>query len=356
MNRSPLLEIQKAIGAAVTVAHGWQVAAGYGAPEAEYAAARQSCALFDLTFHCRLRVTGPDREGFLHGRLTNDIKGLAVGRGIYAAALDRHGRMLADMVVWSLDDYHLLELPPDTGRKILESFEESIIGEDVVIEDMSATWGLLSLQGPEGPGILGRLGIGAPDANEIVSASLAGHPVLVAGRRRADLPGFDLHVANAAMVDCWNSLLERGARPAGLDTLDVLRIEAGIPWYGRDLDESVIPLEAGLHDAISYTKGCYVGQEIISRIHHLGQPARLLRGVVFEDDRLPPPGSDVRTDGRRVGKITSIVRSPAIGRPIALAYLRRGHTEPGTAVRVDTEGGPARGKTALLPFTAAATP
>ena len=305
MKQSPLLDIHRAMGAEFTSCGDWEVAAHFGAPDTEYSAAREGCALFDLSCRGKLRVTGDDRRTFLHGRLTNDINGLALGQGVYAAALERAGRMLADMMVYALDDALLLDIESQACERMRATFEGHIIAEDVEVEDLSEAWGLLSLQGPGSELVLAKAGIGAPAEKNIVSASLAGCPLLVAGRRRIGLPGFDLFVATEGLADCWGTLVECGAVPAGWHTLDVLRVEAGIPWFGVDLDETVIPLEAGLEDAISYTKGCYVGQEIISRIHHLGQPARSLRGIVCEGEEPPAAGAPGQLARPGVGRVSS---------------------------------------------------
>lgn len=350
MNTSPLADVQRAMGAEFTTYGSWQVVEHFGMPAAEYDAARTACAVFDLSCQGKLRVTGSDRIDFLQSRLTNDVAGLPVGWGMHAAALQRTGCMLGDMRLYALDGYHLLEMAPPARERLGPALEDAITTEDVKIADISREWGLLSLIGPESGEALAALGIEAPRDREILSADLGGHPVLVAGRRRALVAGFDLFARSSDLVECWNSATEGGARPAGLFALNVLRVEAGVPWYGVDMDENTNPLEAGMEDAISYRKGCYVGREAITRIHHLGMPARLLRGILLEGEGVPAAGAAVFAGGAEIGRVTSAVYSPALDQPVALAFLRKGHTDVGVEVTVAGAGGPIAGRVTALPF------
>lgn len=348
MRACPLFELQKAQGAVFRLHAGFSVPAHYGDPDTEYAVARQSCIVADLSYSGKLRVRGADRGAVLDRALAGDVTSLIEGCGLHTLALTPTGRILADMVIYALDDWHLMELDLENAPRVADQLFHLQGDADVDVQDLSEAWGLLSLQGPESADALAYLGVGIPPPGCIRSALLAGHPILVAERKRASAPGFDLFAAAGALIDCWNSILERGVLPAGLDALNALRIEAGIPWAGTELDERVTPAEAGLEAALSSTKEGYIGHAAVARARRR-PPARRLYGMVIETELAPAPGAPVYVASRVVGKVTSAARCPTGGGSVALAFLRRGWDEGGAPVMVDVDGDRCPARVVCLP-------
>lgn len=311
----------------------------YGGDEAaavarEYAAARESTAAVSLVERGVLAVTGPERQRFLHGILSNDLASRAAGQGCPSALMDVKGHLLALMRVLVMKDAVLLELPADRVALVHATLLHYKVAAPVRFAvERTAVLGVL---GPFARDCLGRAGIAVPDlpAEAHVPGVLAGRDVVVA--RAGDLPagGFVLHVPAEAAGDAWTALVAAGATPLGRRALDALRVEAGLPWYGPDVGEQNLLHETGLvREYHSSSKGCYVGQEVIARLEARGGNVnKLLRGL-----RLTAPahaGSALTAAGREVGRVTTAAEPPRSG-PIALAYVHRSHFEPGTGVDVD---------------------
>jgi len=313
----------------------------YTAP-AGYEEARASAAFFPITDGGRFRLIGPDGQDFLNRMVSNEVKALPPGHGVYATMLDVNGRMIADLWAWVLDaDNILVETAASAKSALMEALDKYLIMEEVEIRDASDTLGLISVQGPGAPEAVAKaLGTDVPAlAPGTVWESAAGsEDVIVAARDRTGRVGLDVYVPADRVPDVRKALSEAGAAEGSADALETLRVEAGIPKWGAELSETVIPLEANLGGvAISFTTGCYPGQEIIARIHSRGKPARHLVSLSFPDGP-PPPGTELRRDGKAVGVVTSAVVSPRLG-GLALGYLKKENDEPGTEV----EGGGVNG-------------
>ncbi|OFW30215.1 MAG: hypothetical protein A3G76_14455 [Acidobacteria bacterium RIFCSPLOWO2_12_FULL_65_11] len=310
-----------------------------------YAAARHRAAFIDRSGRGRMVVSGKDRASYLQGLLTNDIAALKAGEGCYAAYLTPQGRMLADLLVYELGDVILLTLNGDVKDTVLARLDQFIFAEDVQLGDVTGSFAQVAVVGPRSaaavasaidgvsPDVLSALG-----EHGNLRALFGGQPAIVARVTDTGEPGFDVFL-DRSQVEAFTSRLG-GAGVAALDfvTADAIRIEAGVPLFHRDMDEDTIPLEAGIESrAISLTKGCYVGQEVIIRVLHRGhgRVARKLVGLTLDGDQAPPSGAVVRSGDREIGHVTSSTLSPALGRPIALAYVHRDFVEPGTAVVVD---------------------
>jgi tRNA-modifying protein YgfZ len=300
-------------------------------------ALRAGCGLVDRSERGKLALTGPEAKAFLHGQVTQDIEGLEPGRGAYAAFLTHKGKMLGDLRVLDAGDELLLDTERATLQELFNMIRRYKLGMAVELHKRTLERGLLSLVGP--------------DARRVAGVSLAdvehAHaPAVIADRPvRAVVTdgGVDV-LCDAADTDAVRTaLVAAGAVPVAEAAAEVLRVEAGRPRWGFELDDTVIPQEAGLNErAVSFTKGCYVGQETVARLHYRGKPNRHLRGL-----RLSEPaahGDPVALGDREVGRIGSAVVSPVHG-PIALALLRR-EAEPGGAVTV--AGAPA--EVVGLPF------
>jgi folate-binding protein YgfZ len=303
-----------------------------------------------------LRVEGRDRRTWLHGMVTNDVRGLEDGQGTYAAVLNLQGHMLTDLHVFALPDALLLDLPPATVSAIQERLDGYLMMEQVEIEDAAGQFGHVSLQGPDAGALVASLGVDAASLPRLGIGTAAGGGLpWVARVDRAGEPGYDVWVRAEDLADLWDRLLgasrEAGGGPVGWEALNVLRVEAGLPWWGSELDERIVPFEARLESsAISFHKGCYIGQEIIARIEARGRVNNLLVGLAYGEAEPPPPGTPLVAAGKSVGRTTSTVRSPARGETIGMGFVRREHAEPGTPLTL-TIAGQARGvSVAELPF------
>ncbi|HET8577491.1 MAG TPA: aminomethyltransferase family protein [Methylomirabilota bacterium] len=339
-------------GAVLRERGGWLVPTDYGDVAAEYRALVEATGLVDRSMLGKVVVTGRDRQSFLQGMLSNDVKALAPAQGTPAAFLDAHGKVIALLSVYALEDRVLLELPPSLTEKTLQALDKFLISEKAVFEAADEAFAVLAVQGPGSRALLERLAGRLPDLAPYhhLETQIAGAPVRVINRAEGHAPGFHCWTLAAHGAALWRALVEAGARPVGVEALDVLRVEGGVPWYGPDVDESVILPETRLEQLVSYTKGCYIGQEVVARVKYRGHINRGLCGLVLEDDRVPPSGAAVVAEGKEVGRITSAVRSIALDKPIALGYVRREHFAPGSAVGVQTGDALIPARVAELPF------
>jgi folate-binding protein YgfZ len=323
-----------------------------------YEAARRTAAAFDRTAVGWIVVSGKDRASYLHGLLTNDIAVLKPGEGCYAAYLTPQGRMIADLWAFELDDVILIELPRDVKDTVLQKLDQFVFTEDVQLGDVSEAFGGIAVVGPAGAAAVAAVTGVAADAIEslptpgALRATFGGEPAIVLRTTATGVPGFELLVSREQVDALRTALAAAGVASIDAAAAETLRIEAGVPRFHKDMDEETIPLEAGIESrAISLTKGCYVGQEVIIRVLHRGhgRVARKLVGLSLDGPTVPGEGAAVQGGGRDVGHVTSSAWSPALSRPIALAYVHRDFVEPGTTVTV--EGHEAR--VAMLPFVGA---
>lgn len=341
-------------GAHFLEVHGREVVADYGDGEAEYRAARQAVALHDATYREALRITGEDRTTFLHGMVTQDVKGLAAGAATYSAMITVKGAMVADARILCREADLLLDLEPGLGAKVREFLEKFLISEDAELHEATSELGVLRLLGPRTADLLGAV-LGSPfaplpqDATRV--ASLAGQEVVLVGSTRLEPHGVDVLVPRTGLGAVWKELTAAGAglelKPLGWRTMETLRVEAGVPRYGQDMVDTTIPLEANLTHAISYNKGCYIGQEVIARATFRGHMNRKLAGLLLGATEVAP-GTELKKDGKKVGWVTSVVRSPFKGQHVALGYVHRDHLEPGTVLTVGE--GPAEATVSALPL------
>jgi len=333
-----------------------------------YEAARQTAAVFDRSFRGKIAVAGADRRTYLHAMLTNDVASLAPGSGCYAAYLTPQGRMIADMSVLELGDLALVDLDAAVTATVIQKLDQFIFGEDVKLGDLTEVFGRLTVAGPLAArvvaGVLSGAGQPSPGEGELagwpefrsVRTSFLGDLALVAASRETGEPGFDLYVERPRVQDLAAALVAAGATPADRADWEVLRVEAGRPAFGIDMDADTIPLEAGIEDrAISFTKGCYPGQEVVIRILHRGQGrvARRIAGLRVTGDGVPDHGNMVRAGDRDAGRITSAVWSPRAGGPIALAMVHRDFLAPGTELSIQRGDQGLTATVVMLPFVTA---
>jgi folate-binding protein YgfZ len=301
--------------------------------QTQYNALTNTAGLVDLSDRTQIEFTGADRGKFLHNLCTNAVRDLPAGRGCEAFVLDVKGHIVGHVFVFVGPESIVLETVPGQAEKLLGHFDRYLIREDVQLHDRSTDWAELFLNGPNAAAILKNLGAAVPENRlDHNSAELAGQPVWI---RRVDLAG-----PNGFLIACrrndlpeLKNRLSADAMPCGLDVFETARIEAGTPLYGCDITAENLPQEIDRDRlAISFTKGCYLGQETVARIDALGHVNRLLRLVKFSADAIPPPGTELKsTDSDKpVGQVTSACWSAKLNAPIALAFVRRSFHEPGT--------------------------
>ena len=338
--------------------------------QTEYQVLTSRAGLLDRSGRGRIQLTGADRRSYLHGLLTNDVLALSAGEGAYAALLTPQGRMISDMRVSELGASILIDLPASTAETVLQRLADFVFTEDVDVRNVQALQSQLSLYGPQAADVLAPLltGPAGEEANATwrdrlqsmaINANaqwqFGGATVVVVRSDDYGLAGFELMIDAACAADLGRALHQAGAEDVSPQTLEVTRVEAGRPEFGVDMDEHTIPLEAGIEDrAISLTKGCYVGQEIIIRVLHRGhgRVAKRLVGLLGDPrDGGMARHERVQAERRDVGTVTSAVVSPRLGRPIGLGYVHRDYADPGTILQVG-EPEAARSVTVVtLPFS-----
>lgn len=311
-----------------------------------YQAARERAAWIDRSSRGRIVVSGKDRASYLQGLLTNDIAALAAGSGCYSAYLTPQGRMISDMWVYELGDVILLSLPSvETKNSVLAKLDQFIFSEDVQLGDVTDSFAQIAVIGPAAKQVVSAVAhesverLAALGEHGCLRGAIAGGPAIVTRITDAGEPGFDLFVETNRRSALADGLLAAGLLQVDPGTADVLRVEAGIPVFHRDMDEETIPLEAGIEGrAINMNKGCYVGQEVIIRVLHRGhgRVAKRLVGLTIDGDAVPARDAIVKSGDQEVGVVTSAVRSESLNRPIALAYVQRDFVAPGTAVSIDS--------------------
>ncbi|HEX5758979.1 MAG TPA: glycine cleavage T C-terminal barrel domain-containing protein [Thermoanaerobaculia bacterium] len=313
-----------------------------------YSALREGCAVVERSWVACWEVSGADRQRFLNAYLTCDVKVLAPGAGAYGFFTDKQGRIEADAVVLALADRLRVELPADRAGAQAERLRKFVIADRVEIV-AGAELVPLTLAGPAAEELLAAAGAPAlPEAAwSHAPAAPFGVEVILVRQGRMGAPAFTLWGPAAAAPELAAAFAARGAVPASFEALEVVRVEAGIPRFGADFGPENFPQETGIEEAVSYTKGCYLGQEVVARIHYRGGVQRRLVGLAFDGDAAPAHGAALRHDGREAGAVGSALRSPALGRPIGLAIVHQRAAEPGTVLEVEGGGS---AEVAALPF------
>jgi folate-binding protein YgfZ len=310
-------------------------------PQTEWSAVRQRCGLLDARFRALLRLTGSDRKSFLQGMVSNDVAVLQEGEGTYAALLTEQGKIVSDLRIYVLAGEVWLDTPAARAAAVRENLERYIIADDVEFAADPRWAPLVVVEGPRAARtLLSVTGEAVEGLKPLAHRELAfdGTRVRVVAATHTGEGGFLLLGDPEVRELLWQYCLAAGAEPVGMETLNVLRVEAGIPWHGCDMTESTLIGEVGIEAAISYKKGCYLGQEVVERVAARGRVHRKLVGLVCEGDAVPQPQAKLARDGKEVGWITSAVWSPARQSVVALGYVRQECWEVGTEVRL-TEGG-----------------
>jgi|SRR2546423_11930845 len=340
VRRSPLEAAHARAGASLREQDGCLVPAHYGDAGAEYEAVRGGAGLFDLSSRGRVRVSGGEAVQFLNGMLTNDVARLEDGAWMHAALPNPQGRLIATARVFRRGDAFIFDTEAATYERVLKNLERFTPAGDFRVHDMTKDTTTLSVQGARAretvSAALGESAAGAA-RGRTSSVQFQNSEVMVARATHTAEDGFDLFVSVGEVEALWDALVASGARPVGFDALEVLRVEAGVPRYGVDATEANVVIEVvDEAEAVSYTKGCYTGQEIIARIHWRGHVAKRLAGLVFDREAEPPTDARIKscTEDREVGRITSTVFSPRLRRQIALGLVKYDHLAHGTEVKI----------------------
>ncbi len=339
-------------------ARGADVVETFGPVELEYASLRKGAGLFDAAHRATVRVSGADALSFLNNMLTQELGALEPKHSARSFWLNRKGRIDADMRVVRTDDGFLFDLDVLSAERAIESLSAYVIVEDVEITDVTADYAVLSLVGPGSAAILGRYGSAGDEPGVVAALDIAGASVLADHHTQYGVPGFELTVPRRALADVYEALLSRAEedrlRRAGWHALNVARIEAGTPVYHVDFGPDSLPAESGvLEDRVSFTKGCYLGQEVVARMHALGHPKQTLAAFRIAGDSKADPNAQPTTgapvfpagtadpsDEKPVGAVTSSARSPMLGDEICcLAQLKWANAQPGQRLSVLTAAG-----------------
>ena len=373
--RSHLHDQHIALGAEMTVVGGWEVPLNYGSEKEEHRAVREDVGIFDLSPMGEIRVTGPEAAQFLAHSLISAMKPIALGKAKYTMMVQEDGGIIDDLIAYRLgpEDYLLV---PNAGnsREVLETLRERVGGYEVEIADQSTSTALLAVQGPRAHALLQRL---VPEDSHATlhelryfsctSMEIAGVETLIGRTGYTGEDGFEIFVPAAEAARVWDALLAAGAerddeeelpdgddgrelrvRPCGLVARNTLRIEAGMPLYGRELTRERNPLEAGFASLISPSKGQFIGRKALV---NQPEPKQRLAGVKLSGRKAPGRGSELRDkDGNVVGVITSTTVSPTLGYPIAMVYLDRWLAVPGTELAVDVDGEEKKAEVTPIPF------
>ncbi len=343
MSATALTEKLRASGARIAEYFGAETAAAFGGVAEEFAALRTGCGVFDLGWRSKLLITGADRQKWLNGMVTNNVRDLPAGQGAYSFLLNAQGHILGDMYLYNRGDYILLDTDRSQATKLMQTLDRFIIMDDVEISDATEKLTAAGLVGPASVSVLASSGISIPQlaALQVHDITWQDHGISIVPTERG---GFEIWLAPDNADRLWDALVTSGATPVGAEALELWRIAQGIPRYAQDIRERDLPQETEQMRALNFSKGCYVGQEIVERIRSRGAVHRRLTGFEIEGPQ-PSCGTKLQANHKDVGELTSIAMLPD-GRTIALGYVRREAGSAGTMLNA----GEARARVVELPF------
>ncbi|HYM37840.1 MAG TPA: aminomethyltransferase family protein [Nitrospiraceae bacterium] len=359
MKHSRLHDQHVQLGAAFGEAAGWEMPLHYGNANADYAAVRQGVGITDLSHRGRLSVTGDDRIKWLQSVISNDILPLKPGQGLYSSFLTHKGKMLTYFRVYMLTESLMLEDTGEIGEVTLQVLRKFLLyGTKAKMENCVGTWGLLLVSGPKTPDLI-KTALGADVSGlkplSFMTREIAGQQALLIRTEETGEVDIEVLLPADGIVQAWGKLWSAGQpmglKPFGTEAREMLRMEAGLPKAGPDLNEEVVPPEANLEGkAFSLSKGCYPGQEVVARMDTYGSVRRRLVGLALKDPVVPTKGAKLFSGDREVGWISSAVRSPSVGGVIAFGFPLRDFSTPGTALTVDVNGARHDATVHALPF------
>ena len=335
---SPLMPLHERAGAVAGTFFECTLPARFSSLDRELAFAVRTIALFDTNYQCYAWLSGPDRVRYLNAVTTNDIKSLVPGQGVTGLLLNPQGHILAEITTYALAERLLLRSHAAVRERTLQTLEKFIIMDDATLTDAVSQLGSLAMEGPLALQLAQDLtGVRLAEApqNAHWESAVEGIPCRLVRRSHFGQPGVEFIAEIEPLKALWDLLATKaralqGGR-IGFDALNTLRLEAGIPWFTYDFDDKVIPHEAGLeHSHISYSKGCYTGQEIVERVRARGQVNRRLTTLKFDAPHVPEAGTKLLALEKEAGQVTSAAFSPRLQCPVGFAYVRREHTATGS--------------------------
>ena len=292
---------------------------------------RESAAWLDLSARGKIRVTGEDRARLLHAMTTQDVQALAPGQGCYAFFLNAQGRILGDVNIFCREDSFLLDTEPETRQKLYDHIDRYIIADDVTLEDATGEMATLAIEGPQSAAVLEHLGAPVPEA-DYATRSWSG--TIVARVSSTGASGYSIFMLPTRKLELIEALTAAGIPQATPEEARMVRIEHGKPRYGEEITERYLVQETAQLNAVSFSKGCYLGQEIVERVRSRAQIHRVLRRVAIDAVEPPPAGTKLKSGDADSAEIASAIFSPALGKVAALAYVRTQFAEPGTEMRL----------------------
>jgi folate-binding protein YgfZ len=321
---------------------GASTASRFADPQVEFAALPSGCGVYDLGFRARISLSGGDRVRWLNGMVTNNIRDLASGGGVYAFLLNPQGRILGDMVVYNLGEKLVVETDRSQVDKILATFDHYIIMDDVEVADVSTEQTALGLAGPKSRAVLNAAGIEVPELQPLqmitpqCKCDCGCVECTVVRGEDPQHESYEIWLTPQDVYKTWQALLAAGATATGSEALEMQRIAAGVPLYGVDIRERDLPQETEQMRALNFNKGCYVGQEIVERIRSRGNVHRKFTGFLLEGAAAIAADAKITSDEKEVGEITSVatVPTPSGDRTVALGYIRREVGVPGREVTI----------------------
>jgi folate-binding protein YgfZ len=336
MPRTPLYETLASQGARFGEYAGAETAANFGDISAELDALRHRAGVYDLGWRAKLLGVGEDRVRWFNGMVTNNIKDLAQNHGVYTFLLNAQGQIQADMYVYNRGEHMLVDTDLFQTPRVREIFEKYIIMDDVAIEDASEKLSAIGLQGPNAAAVLQHLGhdVAGLQPLQVVDTKLGEAGISIV-RTDSPLPTFEIWASTPNLPTLWLSLVAAGAKPIGYEAYESMRVIAGRPRYGIDIGDRDLPQETAQDRALNFRKGCYVGQEIVERIHARGKVHRSLAGLEISG-AAPKPGAPIEVAGKQIGELRSVTSIPLNGasRTFALASLRRDAIPVGSTLQV----------------------
>jgi folate-binding protein YgfZ len=338
MTRTPLYEQLVAAGGQMADYLGVEQASSFGDARHEYVELLTGCGIYDLGWRGKLVATGADRTRWLNGMVTNNIRDLALNRGNYSFLLNAQGRILGDLYAYNRGDYILIDAAAWQVPKLRDTFDKFIIMDDVEITDISEKLTSIAVQGPRAKELLDDAGVKFADVDAMEVQDVTWNDTgMSITRMISDVAQtFEIWLSPGAIGPLWEALTGRGAKPIGTQALEMFRVSAGVPKFGQDITERYLPQETAQDSALNFSKGCYIGQEIVERIRSRALLHRRLTGMVVEGGP-PTNGAKIQFDGKDVGEVTSATSVPAGDRDLTLAlgYVRTEAQLPGTEVSVD---------------------
>ena len=326
-----------ATGARLGEYRGGETALAFGDAAAEFRTLLEGCGLYDMSWQAKLVLTGEDRVRWLNGMVTNNVRDLPLGHGVYSFLLTAQGRIVADLVSYNRGEYLLVTSDRSQAHAIQDMFDQYIIMDDVEVADISDKLSVAGFAGPKATTVLQKAGIEFPqlEPGQVVDLRWRGIGISVARNTHPNMDGYEIWFAPEQADSVWDALIAAGPTPVGSEALEWYRIARGVPRYGLDLSQRDLPQETEQKHALNFAKGCYIGQEIVERIRARAILHRTFIGFLFEGEP-PQTGTKIKDGERNIGEITSAARIPfpSSERTVALGYLRREFEKPGTVVHV----------------------